>query len=155
MRKLVMTVVGVTVLCGMTALAQPEQAPAKPPMAPHEFIMEAHWEAEVLHLALMESKHDPATLKLLHAALQDRTTLLKAELERVEKAKDLVIEMQKPNEDAAAIRQARAAVRAAQQTVVADAKAFSAACKAIRQHINTLPGGGHEPPKGIETPAKE
>jgi len=136
MRKLVTAAAAVAVLCAMTAFAQ---TPSSRPMASDEHIMMAHGEAELLHRALLESKHDPETLKLLDQALADRTTMLQAELDRTSKAGAYVKAMK--SGDKAATDAAKEALKASAQTVLADAKTFSADCMAIREHLQSL-----EPP---------
>ena len=142
MRKLMTMVVGVAALCGMTAFADttPGTAPvttATTTVVPDEHIMRAHREAEILHRAIMEGAHDPATLPLLTKALTDRTTLLQSELDRVAKLQALVPAIQ--GADKAAIKTAREAVKASTETVVASAKTFSEDCKAIREHLKSMP----------------
>lgn len=143
MRKLVTAVVGVAALCGMTAFAE---TPSKPPVTASEHIMSAHAEAEVLHAALMESRHDTVTLGLLEQAFKDRTTLLQSELDRVEKAQATLAAMK--SGDKASIEQAREAMKAVRETVVANAKTFSADCMAIRKHLQSVQheGKGHQAP---------
>jgi len=133
MRKLVTAAAAVAVLCGMTALAQ---TPTKPPMASDEHIMMAHGEAELLHRALLESKHDPETLKLLDQALTDRTTMLQAELDRTTKAVAYVKAMR--GGDKAAIQETKDALKGSLETVAAAAKTFSADCWAIREHLRSM-----------------
>ena len=94
MRKLVTAAVGGGSVvrddgfCANTPTATP------PVTASTEHIMWLMREAEMLHRALMEGRHDPATLQLLDQALTDRTTLLQAELDRVAKAQALVTAIQ-------------------------------------------------------------
>ncbi len=130
MRKLVTAVAAVAVLCGMTVFAQtPVQMPAQtptpkpqPPMAHHEHMILAAGEFEALHMALMESKHDPETLKLVTNALADRKAMLNGELERMQKMEAVVKAMK--SEDKAELQQAREALKGTMEELVAKAKAF-------------------------------
>jgi hypothetical protein len=140
MRKLATMVVGMAVLCGMTAFAQTPQ----PPMAQHEHILYAANEMEMLHIALMEGKHDPATLKLVHKALEDRGEMLHAEIERLQKQRAVAIAMEKGNEEE--LKEAREALKGSHELVVTKAKAFNADCKAVREHLKLKVGEGQEVP---------
>jgi hypothetical protein len=146
MRKLMTMVVGVVALCGMTAVAQPvpSATPGVPPSLPSTVapmginsdeihLMRANSDAGIIHRAMMEGVHDPATLELVAKALTDRTTLLKSELDRVAKFQALVTALQAG--DKAAVETAKEAVRTSTGMVVANAKAFSQDCKAIREHL--------------------
>ena len=155
MRKLVMTIVGVAALCGMTAFAQ--TAPTTPPTTPavpEDHAMRAHRESEVLHRALMEGMHDPATLALLTKALTDRTTLLNSQLDHVTKLQAVVTAMQ--GGDKAAIKTAREAAKSSMETVEANAKILSEDCQAIREHLKSAPHPGlgrqRTPPGSGSTP---
>jgi len=142
MRKLATMVVGMVVLWGMTASAQPASAP--PPMTQHEHILYAANEMEMLHIALMEGKHDPTTLKLVHKALEDRQEMLRADMERLEKHRAVAIAMEKGDEQE--LSQAREALKGSHEIMVAKAKAFNADCKAVREHLKLKVGEGQEVP---------
>ena len=139
--------VGVAALCGMTAFAQPKMPP--PPVAPHEHITYAANEVEVLHIALMESKHDEATLKLLDKALADRKAMLHAEMERLEKQEAVVKAMKGDNKEE--LQKAREDLKGTMETVVTKAKAFNADIKAIREHVGIEMWPG--PKRAEQTPA--
>jgi hypothetical protein len=153
MRKLVTTAVGVAVLCGMTAFAQstPSTTQSTPPTmgmmnTDQQHIMGAHRDAEFIHRAIMEGAHDPETLQLVSQALTDRTTLLQSELNRVAQLQALVTALQ--GGDKAAIQAARETLKTATETVVANAKTFAQDCKAIREHLQSIPHEGWRPRQG-------
>jgi hypothetical protein len=151
MRRLMTIAVAVGALCGMTAFAQTESSTAttgQMPGAPPEQmnIMRAHRDAEILHRAIMEGMHDPTTLQLVSQALTDRTAVLQSELNRVAQLQALVAAIQGGNR--AAIQAAREAVRTATETVEANAKTFSEECRAIREHLQSVPHPGRRQPPG-------
>jgi hypothetical protein len=157
MRKLMTMALAVTALCGMTAFAQTAPSPATTSPMPgtppeQEHIMRAHRDAELLHRAIMEGMHDPATLQLVTQALTDRTTQLQADLNRVTQLQALVTAIQGGNK--AAIQAARETVKTATEAVITDAKTFSEDCRAIREHLQSLPHPGRRLPPGTgATPA--
>jgi hypothetical protein len=150
MRGLMMIAAGVAALCGMTTLGQTSSPVTTVPgggmpVEQEQHILAAHRDFWIIHRALIEGMHDLTTLQLLSQALTDRTTLLQSELNRVSQLQALVAAIQGGN--AAAIRQARQAVRAATETVVANARIFSQACNAIRERLESLPHPErHHPP---------
>ncbi len=157
MRRLMTMAVAAAALCGMTAFGQ--TAPSTAPTAPgqggaseQEHIMRAHNDAEILHRAIMEGMHDPTTLQLVTQALTDRTAVLQADLNRVTQLQALVTAIQGGNR--AAIQAAREAVKTATEAVVANAKTFSEDCRAIREHLQSMPHPGRRVPPGTGgTPA--
>jgi hypothetical protein len=147
MRKLATTVVGMAVLCGMAAFAQTQP---QPPVAQHEHILYAHGEAEVMHIAIMESQHDPVTVKLLQKALADRKAFLHAEIERAEKQEAVVKAMESGNKEE--IQKAREDLKDSKDEVVAKAKAFTADFKTIRDHLGIKMAGPRPPTEKAPAP---
>jgi len=157
MRRLMTMAVAAAVLCGITAFAQTTPSPATTAPMPgalteQEYIMRAHREAEILHRAILEGMHDPTTLQLVTQALTDRTALLQSDLNRVTQLQAFVTAVQ--GGDRTAIQAAREAVRTATEAVVARARTFSEDCRAIREHLQSVPHPGRrQPPNFGGTPA--
>lgn len=144
MKKFVMLLAGVAVLCGVTALAQPKpggRGPqgGSPVLDPtEEQIARAHHMYGLLVRAIREGEHDAATWPLVTKALADRTTMLQAELNRVSKLEALLTAFQ--GGDKNAIQAARQDVKTATETVAAAAKTFMEDAGGIRDHLKSEHG---------------
>ena len=152
MRRLMTMVVAVGAMCGMMVFGQTAPSPATTTPAPggpseqEQHIWRAHRDFEIIQRAITEGMHDAVTLQLVSQALTDRTTLLQSELNRVSQLQALVTAIQGGN--AAAIREARQAVKTATETVVANAKTFSEDCRAILEHLRTVRPQGRRQQQG-------
>jgi hypothetical protein len=140
MRKFVTLIAGVSLLCGMTALAQ-SNAPGGGTSQGNpvdEQIAQAHRMAGILVRAIREGVQDPATWPLVSKALTDRTAMLNAELNRVAMLQALFTAAQ--GGDRAAIQTARGNLRTATETVAEAAKKFTQDIGAIRIHLQSERG---------------
>jgi len=138
MRKLATTVVGMAVLCGMTAFAQPATT-GTPSTTPGENPPPHAWqprpggepEMDLIHNAIREVEENPALAPLVSQALTDRAALLQSELARITQLQALLTAIQ--GGDKAAIQAAHEALKTSSETVEANRKTFREACRAIRE----------------------